>query len=296
MTGILKWREYIAGKNAKSALADAETLWRLGRHLTHQPNYIVPHLTGLAILGLAKEITVDLLAADICTPQQLDHLQAMLESLPPEASPEDLMTVEFFVAQEFADTIPLYGLQELAGDAEHIPMSMRGIDPNDFARRYTDLRKECMQYVLAGEYDKAEEQVKRINNEFHRKLLSALTVRGRSEICADILYSLMTPAVCQVFYARQRAERGLELCRITTALKRYQAANKRYPKTLDLLVPEYLSALPEMPDAETYPLSYRRKNAGFILAAVTKEFDPESTKDPDGPGDTNFLFVVKMEK
>lgn len=293
---MLTWRANLAitDADAARALSDAETLWRLGRHITRQPNTLIAQLVGSALQGMAQDVTLSLLTANICTPEELVSLAVMLDALPAEAAIMDVFTVENWSAQEFVDILPAEGFNGKDGMSQR-PFGLPSgtVDPNYLADHYAFLRKELEKCTATGDYDKINEIIDRIEKRAPwKQAVSILTVRGRSELMAELLFCLMTPAWSQYHLARDRSDRGLELARLTVALKRYKAEHSAYPETLDALVPAYLPALPAMPDTETYPLTYYRKDAGFILAAVEKNFDPES-EGKEAESDFNYRFVVK---
>jgi len=96
------------------------------------------------------------------------------------------------------------------------------------------------------------------------------------------LHSLMSASVFSlnaVFYRVLRAETAKQMTETAIALKRYQLRHGSYPADLDLLVPEFMPAVPLDP-VDGQPLRYRRNADGTFLLYSVGENGKDDGGDP----------------
>ena len=113
-----------------------------------------------------------------------------------------------------------------------------------------------------------------------------------SKVIADILVSLLLPAVPQSRIAQDRGVTKLQLLRVAVALEQFRKANDRFPGGLNELKPGDGRKLP----ADLYtdkPFLYHRTNVGYLLysTGANQKDDGGQTFDSKPPGDD---IVVRM--
>jgi hypothetical protein len=81
------------------------------------------------------------------------------------------------------------------------------------------------------------------------------------------LATMMMPAVAKVVDAYHRSQADLRCAVAALALERYRQANKRWPDSLDQLVPKFLSAVPVDP-YDRKALRYKRLSDGALVYSV----------------------------
>ena len=125
----------------------------------------------------------------------------------------------------------------------------------------------------------------------HWQWLRIPLIRTRSELIADYVISLFTPAVSGGQFAIDRTNTHLELLRLSIALERYKAANGDYPATLDALLPTYLLEVPLEPLTGRQSFVYVRspdEATAFLLHSSEWDENERDTR-------RNELFV-RMRK
>ena len=272
----------------EKALADAESIWRLGRHLRRTPVFLVSYMVGIRCENDARKLTLEILRRNTVPPEQMLAFSEMLDALPAPVSLEEIEDVEHWAAYEFFDRIPL---DDLWSDLKFYGSVHWMLDHTIAAERFTELKKMNLD----------DEAIRELSRDVPRKAAFSWSVRARSVLAGEFIYSLMIPAMKHVHQSTDQAECSLQLTRITLSLKCYHAEHGAYPETLDALVPEFLTQIPIMPGltpTEPRPLTYTRRGDGFLLAAVKPGFDPEkepTKEDEDGyEYEREMLFVVKM--
>jgi len=92
------------------------------------------------------------------------------------------------------------------------------------------------------------------------------------------LAAALTPTLSTVFRRVATYHALQRLCETAIALRLYRKEHRRYPETLQELVPKYLPSVPTDP-FDGKPLRYRREGAGFRLWSIG-----ENMKDEGGMG------------
>ncbi|MDR1925340.1 MAG: hypothetical protein LBQ66_13300 [Planctomycetaceae bacterium] len=105
-------------------------------------------------------------------------------------------------------------------------------------------------------------------------------IRQRSELLADYLTCLVTPAMAATFIAEARLETQRDQLRVSFALELYQRENGQYPDNLEALVPKYIDVIPDDIFA-SQKLTYKKNDNGYILYSfgMNKTDDNGTTKD-----------------
>lgn len=273
---------YLERGETEKALAEVESLWRLGRHLRQIPVFY-PCLTGMWFENSAQLLTLEILKRNAVSPEQLRAFSEMLDALPAPVSMDEAVDVDRWTGYEFFET----SLESLAFMLEWMELESKTtlffmknlpIDATIAAERYTELWK--MKSDLSEE-------------DFKKNYKFSLSIRTRSERVGEAVYVLFAPAANAIYTNADDVECRYQLARLSLSLKRYKAEHGAYPDSLSSLVPEYLAEMPKTP--ESRPLTYSRKGDGFLLAAVKPGYDPEEAlKEGDRDG-IEYYYVVKME-
>ena len=96
-----------------------------------------------------------------------------------------------------------------------------------------------------------------------------------------MLEKLMLPALGNAAKKFAHAQESVDLARTAIALERYRLAHEEYPKSLDALVPQFITKLPH-DIINGQPLHYRRTSDGqFVLYSV-------GWNEPDDDGVVGF--------
>jgi hypothetical protein len=93
------------------------------------------------------------------------------------------------------------------------------------------------------------------------------TPAQRGKVIGDLLITLLMPALRKVQAAVDRTRQTEANLSVAFALARYQHQHKRYPKSLNALMPKYLSQIPQDIFAGK-PLHYFAKDKGYLLYSV----------------------------
>lgn len=88
---------------------------------------------------------------------------------------------------------------------------------------------------------------------------------------------------------KRDAVRKAELGQIKVALTEYQKAKGQYPASLNMLVPDYLEAVPTDPLAPKYTYRYQKIGNGFRLTAFMEN---KADADDGRDGKKDQIYVV----
>jgi hypothetical protein len=97
---------------------------------------------------------------------------------------------------------------------------------------------------------------------------AALTAEIKSTSPFNMLEKLMLPALGNAAKKFAHAQESVDLARTAIALERYRLAHGEFPKSLDVLAPQFIAKLPH-DIINGQPLHYRRTSDGqFVLYSV----------------------------
>lgn len=131
-----------------------------------------------------------------------------------------------------------------------------------------------------------------------KKLIISLLAQGKkpatvlSSQLADILISMMLPAVGQATLAEDRLVMNNRLVDVALGLAAYRQETRQYPVQLEQLVPKYLAKIPE--DLFTgKPIRYHRKAQGYLLYSVgPNQQDDGGQRENQEQDDVGFQVPV----
>jgi len=133
-----------------------------------------------------------------------------------------------------------------------------------------------------------------------KKLIISLLAQGKkpatvlSSQLADILISMMLPAVGQASLAEDRLVMNNRLVDVALGLAAYRQETRQYPVQLEQLVPKYLAKIPE--DLFTgKPIRYQRKAQGYLLYSVgPNQQDDGGQRENQEQDDVGFQVPVSQ--
>mgnify|MGYP001212171874 CR=1 FL=1 len=152
-------------------------------------------------------------------------------------------------------------------------------------------RKEAL-----DELDREFEERTRHANDLKESVTTAFdSSRAVSERMADVLIALFAPAALAACDVEVRGKTELDLTKVAFALAHFRVEYGAYPDKLELLVPKYITSVPEDAFAGA-PLHYQLNDGGYLLLSVgpdgqRDEIPEGGTKDAEDLGDD---LIVRM--
>jgi hypothetical protein len=212
------------------------------------------------------------------TPEQLEQFAQDLDSLPRKmtlySELEDYLAYsllqqlstanEYFRKEMLGENSPTTDLTSFfiylfSSDGFIMPryIFLMPFDRNIAGKRISEFRQNVLQMSSDSTWNinsvvmkRHLEHKERHLGEIGRKARSAWSlfrvplIRTRSQLIADYMIDLFTPAFISAELTLAKANTQLELLRLAVALERYKAAQGTYPAALDELVPKYLEEVP----------------------------------------------------
>ena len=105
------------------------------------------------------------------------------------------------------------------------------------------------------------------NRTFSDSVTSQIEELQRSRTPYNLLAAIFLPAIDSVLVKSIHSQTTIELARGACALERHFLQLQTYPDTLDALVPNLLTSLPQDPMTQQ-PLLYQKEDNGFLLYSV----------------------------
>ncbi len=251
---------YMHDGDAAKALADVESLYLLTGHLSRMPDASL--MLWCEIADLAVVVTRGILARNICPPEQLAQLAALLESLPTPVSFKEVMVVNDWYEYILLGKKAKYDWMLFPGMPQWFYNSL---DPNVATKRYAEL--VAMRYDR-GQYDELKAICDRTGNQWITGLACA-----RSRTAADMVFTVINKGKVWKYVYAERRKRSLHLTRLAIALKRYKTEHGAYPETLAALTPEYV-ARTEMPPGEL-PYVFHEGHTDLLDWTILSDAAPE---------------------
>lgn len=266
------------------AWRDVHAVQQLGRHVADSFT-MVHQLVGYAFENLARQGIVRVLASDRLDSELARRMLRDYQALKPYqdcllliAGSERLMSVDAVIAissegrsaLEWYDlpAIPLVGfnwnlvlvrINEFFDMIEAAANEPEGPKRNDAVEQVMDTIDEMNAFAVSP---------------FSTDLLFS---RGaRSERIADVLMSLLVPALEAALTAERRTSTQVDLALLAIALEVHRLEEGAYPARLEELVPGVLEELPVDPFGPT-PYAYRITEDGYLIYSIGP-----NGKDDDG--------------
>ena len=224
----------IAQGNIDGAIDDKLTLHRLGR-LISPSGTMISYLVGISIEGMAWGIPVGANPDHPLAEEQLRHILAGLDALPPRIPLNDVLEWERYVALDAVqlvarDNISLSDLSLLSeagipawyGLATYLPCNW-----NIVYRRMNEVFDAMQEPSPRRKYHLLMESASSAPT--LRKLIGLLTPNGRGEIVADNLIEMLVPAFDAFEAAIHRAECLGHMQRLALAILLYQLEHGTMP-------------------------------------------------------------------
>ena len=323
-----KSRSFARALSARAMLAvqegrieDAQTdllaCHRLAR-LIAEGQMLIEGLVGYALESIACRSGEGMLQTGrLSDAQLLKYQQALAKLAPLYGAAERINISERFLALDAATYVAKHGvngMKALADLGGSWPRWAAPLPPGLWERSH-ELDWNFVLKTINDEYDQlysavsmtrySEMRTAMDNYEKHLKQVQArvmqryelpsngkVDLKPASKLIADILVSLLVPAVQQSRTAEDRAVTRLQLLRVAVALEQFRKANGQFPGGLHELTPGDGQKLP----ADLYtdkPFLYNRTNVGYLLysTGANQKDDGGQTFDSKPPGDD---IVVRM--
>lgn len=288
--------ERLSGGNAEAALTCASLL-HFGNLIQHDAECIINYLVGIAVLEIGLQQTRDLARDAGSTDCELLALSAALAQIGPfEHGLIRAIKVEYKVVSntldDFAsgkftmDEITAIGNSEPAGILKGRRIPRYFFQPNKtkagFANFYRDMIKNApLVYSEMNLYD-VEESLGLKQSKFR--------LMTRPNSVGKILYALMIPALESLLERKCRTETSIAATSLLASLHHHKQENGAFPEKLDVLVPDFIAALPSDPydgrpfryvpsEGVIYAVGPDLEDSGGSSAAVSgHESDPPRKK------------------
>lgn len=246
--------------NSAAAAADTETLLRLSFTQQSEP-LLISLLVRVSTTGLALKVLDQGMTDHVWRADQLARYQELLEKID---LPKDLLFVlrgERIFCRESLKALKLHALnQPHQGLLTSLEMSATGLLLEKGAAYYVLL----MQRVLEKMQNTFKETGwNRSSTQIWQDEQAALEHR----LLHRMIYMMLTLAIPALDGAIEKvteAQTQVDQTLIACALERYRLAHGSYPVSLDALVPDYLTKLPNSP-INGKPMNYSLKPDGTFL-------------------------------
>jgi hypothetical protein len=269
------------GRSAE-AWQDVLATHRIGRLVAHGQT-LVEQLVGVAIEGIALDLTQTLLDDGGLAVEQIQTIRRDLAALPPFANmatvidkSERVMTVESLIRLSAAkdtnwgeilgrngmDSIELQVLQIVSVDWNLVLRDM-----NRWYDRLAAAARLPTRAQRVAAIDKVQSDIQTTYSEAQspaRIVLSAVSRQQRSELVSSTMIGIFLPHIEAATTVEDRANAELQLTQLAAALAEHRAVHGAYPEKLGELVPAIVDKLPV--DVHTAsPFIYKRDDAGYLL-------------------------------
>ena len=229
----------IAQGNIDGAIDDQLTMLRLGRQMS-RGGTIIQYLIGIAIEGLATAIPVNGNPECPLTEQQTRRLLDGLDALPPRAKTADAYEVERYMALDLLQAlirkqITLSGLVSMTDTGTNEPTTedilftycARSCNLNVTYRRMNEVY-DLLQTLPAAEFEDRVRTIER-GKTLPDSVWKLFTSGGRGHFLADVIISLVCPALSCVEEAVRRSQCQENMQRLTLAMLLYEKEHGKLP-------------------------------------------------------------------
>ena len=292
----------IEEKHYPQAWDDILTTMRLGRILA-KGKTLIEFLVGLSLQNMACEACIIMLESpelEIAFLNQclvdLDRLGALPGMAEKISAGDRAMALDIFLLlnRYGPGAIEAWGGNEITYSSNQVINSWRKADWDP------SLKKLNAWYDHLAEIGSEPDRMKR--QDLYQQLRRDLTTRkqlitdesksfsrlfdstqSKVERHAEVIITLLTPAVDKVQLACDKTEQRIRHVRIALALAKYRREKKSYPETLASLSPEYLAVLP-LDLFSGKPIIYRKTEKGYIFYSVGPNgMDDEGRSETSDP-------------
>lgn len=303
----------ISDGNADAAWSDLIAMHRLGLMIAKGPT-LIEGLVGIAINQIAAKGDRIFLDKVDLTAERISRCRSDLAALP--SMPKMIEQLDWCERMMFLDCVLLLGkgqTEVLGLLGSGVPgvnnegvletlvtrLAIVSIDWNTalktgnqmYDRLIVAMKEETFQKREAGlqQIDELVDQTRK--NTSFAGFLKVVSETGSSraamsEMAANVMVSLMLPAVRAVNGARERSAQTHHNTQVAFALIEWKLKNGSYPQSLEALVPEYLDQLPRDLFSGK-PLNYQREPDGFLIYSIGQNQQDEGGRwfDDEPRGD-----------
>jgi hypothetical protein len=327
---VQRYREIARCFSARSMLALGEerpedairellAMHRLARHSAEGAT-IIEMLVGIAIEGMAIEGDEQLANDSMVSAEQLKSYQQKLSQLPQLVDFErgflgermmNLDAVQYLCTQSMTDgeedhqAFGMLGINtsSLLGKLG-MAMFQYGIDWNQVITGINEFHDQYMADLNQGGFAEQREGLRNLSKtlQAEQEAISSPTTialsvfatpEQRGKNMRTILLALLTPALEQAHEAGTRGETKTQLSQLGIALAAYHKQEKELPETLESLVPNHISKLPNDPYTGK-PFVYRVDDDGAIIYSLGQNLkDDGGTSIDDDRENHDHVFRVK---
>ena len=275
---------------------DLQAIYRLGRLAAQGPT-LIDQFIAWGLYGIAWDGTATLVGSKTLNEREARTIQHDLEEVTPFNSIVNAMDVAERVASLDA-TLHMRSGDPLEDDLVERTALKHGLDWNVVLREYNRWYDRFIAAAQLPDHSARAEAVARLTNELAQldsrldgpidAFGVMLSRRARSQLIANMLVSLLLPAVESAVNAEDYANTQLEIIRLAAALAVYRAEHGTYPEKLADVVPEVLPTLPVDP-YHAKPFVYQRDGAGYLL------YSPGPNGGDDGGSNIDRHIVAGQE-
>ena len=267
----------LAAGRSDDALGDVKLMLYLADSVKNEP-FLISYLVRLACVHLAIQPVWEGLAEHAWSDNQLQELQAWFQQYDFIADMKRPIDSERAAAILTADLLARgkYHLNDLTDDPSHAGSSLANVFGRMVSRGWYDLEElsycQLFQMQLNGAFDVEKKQVFPKEIEFNTNAL-AQAFAGRNPFTAicirhQLLAVIMLPTLHKIPMRAAAAQTAVDEAAIACALERYRLANGHFPENMNMLVPKFISQLPN-DVISGGPYQYRRTADGqFVLYSI----------------------------
>ncbi|MFK7766985.1 MAG: hypothetical protein AB8B55_07165 [Mariniblastus sp.] len=297
---IAAMRNLALGEPAK-ALDDVLAQFRLAS-LFGQSATVLEELHGIAISGIANDTAKEIFASRSASSQVLLDFAKELEQIPPVRNfarcvgkGERYYMLDAITGLGRGETELLGSVSGNEGAPNSNPLAGIALQSVQFEETFLVVNRwyEKLEEIALLENDierleklsEYETEIQALEQDLAAPLNVVLTVAGgrraKGRALGEALISLFSPALQQIATSELRSKAGLRMTKIATAIAAYEADLGEYPKSLDVLVPKYIAAIPNDPFVNA-PFKYKTFKQGILLYSVFMNKTDEGGSEGSG--------------
>ena len=291
----------LAAGRSDDALADVKLMLYLADSAKNEP-FLISYLVRIVCVQLAVQPVWEGLAEHAWSDAQLQELQTLFQQCDFFPQMEQSLAGERAAGILTADLLARgkYNLNMLTSDPTHPGSTAANLFGRVIPRGWYDLEKlhycQLFQLQFEGAFAADKKRVFPEQIASNTKALDQafandkwINTNGVTVVCIrhQLLARILLPALHVVPRRAAAAQTAADEAAMACALERYRLANGQFPENLDLLVPKFISQLPN--DAISgEPYKYHRtelpRQGPFVLYSVGWN----ETDDGGVPGQTLF--------
>lgn len=284
----------LGDNDVDGAFEDALTIHRLGRQIARGGS-LIELLVGIALRSIANGTEVAIFEHGKPTAKQCRAYAAAVRAIPAMPTPlEKMQLFERFMYLDAVTQMPKGGFAEETEFEGKSPEEIRKALDFETILRIGNPWFDKLETALAvpkraeriealRQFDKDLQKARQasppINPVFKFFLQQGEPEKLRALTSKRVgihFVSLFAPSVSRVDFASDRCRQQLHHGQIAAALAAYRDDQRKYPISLESLVPKYLDAVPDDVFSDKPPI-YQKTDAGYLLYSVG-----ENGKDDGG--------------